>query len=159
MANYTVNTTADFPGQASVGDTAFVTVAGLNYKYDGQGWFPLPTSPGTAIGYATGAGGAVTQSTTKATSVTINKPCGSITLVNSALAAGAIVGFNVSNSLVVATDVILVQHDSVGTVGAYTVIGNSASAGSFRVTVRNNTASNLSEAIILRFAVIKAVVS
>lgn len=111
------------------------------------------------IGYATGAGGAVTQATSKSTGVTLNKICGTITLHNAALAAAAIVTFTVTNSTVAATDVPYVTHDTVGTIAGYTVIGNTSAAGSFKVSVRNNTAGSLSEAIVLRFAVIKAVVN
>ena len=76
-----------------------------------------------------------------------------------ALAAATIVTFTVTNSSVAATDVIAVQHDTVGAIGGYTVMANTSAAGSFRISVRNNTAGSLSEAIVLRFAVIKAVVA
>ena len=113
---------------------------------------------GTAgIGYAAGAGGAVAQATDKSTGVTLNKLCGTITMHGAALAAGAIVSFVATNSEVAATDVIIIQHDTVGEIGGYTVMSNTSAAGSFRVSVRNNTAGSLSEAIVLRFAVIKAV--
>jgi hypothetical protein len=118
------------------------------------------TSSGTAgIGYATGAGGAVTQATSKSTGVTLNKICGTITMNNAALAAATIVTFTVTNSTVAATDVIYVQHDNTGTTGAYTISANTSAAGSFKISVRNNTAGSLSEAIVLRYVVIKAVVN
>lgn len=116
------------------------------------------TSNGTAgIGYATGAGGTVTQATSKSTGVTLNKLCGTITMNGAALAAATIVSFTVTNSTVAATDVIHAQHDTIGTIGGYTVMPNTSAAGSFRLTIRNNTAGSLSEAIVIRFAVIKAV--
>ncbi len=116
------------------------------------------TSSGTAgIGYATGAGGTVSQLTSKATGVQIDKRCGTITTHNAALAAATIVTFTVSNSTAGATDVVCIQHDSGGTVGAYTVMPNTSAAGSFKITLRNNTAGSLSDAIVLRFAVLKAV--
>jgi hypothetical protein len=55
---------------------------------------------------------------------------------------------------VAATDLVHVQHQSGGTIGAYS-INASAAAGSFTVQVRNNTAGALLEAIVIRFAVIK----
>lgn len=111
------------------------------------------------IGYTTGAGGAVTQSTSKSTGVTLNKACGTITMNNEALAAGATVQFTVTDDKVAATDVICVNHTSGGTLGAYLITPNSPAAGSFKINVTNISASSLSEAIVLRFAVIKAVVS
>lgn len=111
------------------------------------------------IGYDTGAGGTVTQVTSKANGVTIHKVCGTITLHNAALAADTAVTFTVTNSSVAATDVIVVQHDSGGTIGAYTVTPNTPAAGSFKITVRNVTAGSLSEAIVIRFVVLKAVTS
>lgn len=141
----------------TVGDDLTVTDAITAVSLTTTG---LIKSSGTAgIGYATGAGGAVTQETDKTTTVVLNKTCGTITLNNAQLNAATIVSFTVTNSTVAATDVIAIQHDSAGTLGAYTVVANSPGAGSFQVTVRNNTGGNLSEAIVLRFAVIKAVAS
>ncbi len=112
-----------------------------------------------AIGYSAGAGGAVTQATNKSTGVTLNKLCGTITMNGAALAAAAIVTFTVTNSTVAATDVIHAQHDTVGAIGGYTIMPNTSAAGSFKISVRNNTAGSLSEAIVIRFAVIKAAVT
>jgi hypothetical protein len=118
------------------------------------------TSSGTGgIGYSTGAGGTVAQVGLKTAAVTINRPCGTITMaVGPALAGGGIVSFTVNNSTVAATDVIVTQHTSGGTIGSYTITANTPLAGSFRITVRNNTGGVLSEAIVIRFAVIKAVI-
>ena len=110
-----------------------------------------------AIGYASGVGGTVVQATNKSTGVTLNKLCGTITMNGAALAAATIVSFTVTNSTVAATDVVHIQHDTVGAIGGYTVMPNTSAAGSFRVSVRDNTAGSLSEAIVLRFAVVKAV--
>jgi hypothetical protein len=67
----------------------------------------ITSSSATAgIGYATGAGGAVTQLTSKSTAPpAINKLCGQITMNNAALAAGAKVSFAVSNTSCAATDI------------------------------------------------------
>jgi len=116
------------------------------------------TSSGTAgIGYATGAGGTITQATSKSTGVTLNKLCGTITMNGAALAAATIITFTVTNTLVAATDSVCIQHDSVGTIGGYTIMPNTMAEGSFKISVRNNTAASLSQAIVLRFAIIKAV--
>jgi hypothetical protein len=113
----------------------------------------------TPVGYSAGAGGTVTQITSKATGVTLDKLCGTITLHNAELAAAAIVSFAVTDAQVTATDVVAIQHDSGGTVGKYLVSANTMAAGSFGVTVTNISAGNLSEAIVLRFAVIRAVIA
>lgn len=109
-------------------------------------------------GYDTGAGGTVTQGagSGKATAVTLNKQCGSITMDGAALAANTTVSFTFTNSSIEAGDVLILNHISGGTAGAYTLNAQSA-AGSASVNVRNVTAGSLSEAIVIRFAVIKAV--
>lgn len=117
------------------------------------------TSSGGGMGYSAGAGGTISQSTSKSTGVTLNKFCGTITMNAAALAAATIVTFTVTNSQMAATDVVICQHDSGGTTGAYTISPNTSAAGSFKVSVRNNTAGSLSEAIVIRFAIIKAVVA
>lgn len=109
-----------------------------------------------AFGYGTGAGGTVTQATSKATGVTLNRPTGQITMNNAALNADTTVSFTLTNSQIAATDLVLVQHVSGGTLGSYTCTATAA-AGSATVYVRNVTAGNLSEAIVLQFAVVKAV--
>lgn len=111
-----------------------------------------------SLGFATGAGGTATQSTDKSTAVEINKSTGEITMNNAALNAATIVSFTLTNSTIVAADQVVVQHISGGTVGAYTVTA-AASSGAATIYVRNNTAGNLSEALVLKFSVIKAVTS
>jgi hypothetical protein len=113
----------------------------------------------TPVGYSAGAGGTVTQITNKSTGVTLDKMCGTITLHNAELAAAAIVSFTVTNAQVAATDLVLIQHDSVATLGKYLVSANTMAAGSFNVTVTNISAGNLSEAIVLRFAIVRAVIT
>jgi hypothetical protein len=109
------------------------------------------------LGYSTGAGGAVTQATSKATAVTLNKPTGQITLNNAALAANTSVTFIVNNNLVVATDTIIIHRVSGGTAGAYNIWVDSVATGTFSVYVRNITPGALSEAPVLNFSIIKAV--
>lgn len=106
-------------------------------------------------GYITGEGGTVTQATSKATGVTLNKRCGQITLNAAALAASTTVSFTLTNSTIAATDLLVLNHVSVGTAGAYT-LNAQAAAGSASINVRNVTAGSLSEAIVIGFAVIKA---
>ena len=76
------------------------------------------SSPTAGIGYATGAGGTVTQITSKATGVTLNTVCGTITMNGAALAADTTVSFVLTNSAIAANDVVVIVHDSIGTLGA-----------------------------------------
>ena len=108
------------------------------------------------IGYGTGAGGTVTQLTDKATTVILNTATGNITMNAAALAGDTTVSFTLTNSAIAATDLLLIWHVSAGTVGSYTVTATPA-AGSASIVVRNVTAGSLSEAIVLKFAVFKAV--
>lgn len=106
-------------------------------------------------GYTTGAGGTVVQATSKSTAVTLNKPCGKITTHAENLAAGAVVGFTVNNSLVTADDVIvLTPKDGNGYKYRFSVY--SVNNGSFVIAVKNDTAGDLAEALPLNFAVIAA---
>lgn len=111
-----------------------------------------------AIGYGagTGAGGAVTQATSKGTAVTINKPTGQITMNNAALAANTSTGFTVNNSTVEPNDTILLTIAGGGTVISYNVWAQAGQNGAFTIYIRNITAGSLSEAIVINFAVIKA---
>lgn len=101
-----------------------------------------------------GAGGVVTQITSKATGVTLNTATGDITLNAASLAAATVVSFTLTNSFIAASDCIFLQHQSVGTFGSYT-INAAAAAGSASISIRNNTAGALAEAIVIRFAVVK----
>lgn len=111
----------------------------------------------SGVGYASGAGGAVTQATDKSTGVTLNKVTGQITTNNAALNAGAEVGFTVTNSTVAATDAILLNVASGATANSYQMAVDAVAAGSFRISLTNVSAGNLSEAIVINFAVIKGV--
>ena len=114
------------------------------------------TSATSGVGYATGAGGTVTQATSKSTGVTLNTVCGQITMNAAALAADTAVSFTLTNSAIAAGDRSIANHVSGGTFGAYMIDARSA-AGSATVVVRNLTAGSLSEAVVIGFAVIKGV--
>ena len=108
------------------------------------------------FGYGTGAGGTVTQATSKSTGVTLNTRCGDITMNAAALAANDVVSFTLTNSQIAATDTLIINHCGAGTLGAY-YFGSRCAAGSATISVRNLTAGSLSEALVLRFALIKTV--
>jgi len=109
-------------------------------------------------GYITGEGGAVTQATSKSTGVTLNTKCGQVTMNAAALAADTTVSFTLTNSTIAATDVLVLNHVSGGTAGSY-LLNAQAAAGSASINVRNITGGSLSEAIVIGFAVIKAVIA
>jgi hypothetical protein len=109
-------------------------------------------------GYVVGEGGTVTQATSKSTGVTLSKKCGQITMNAAALAADTTVTFTLTNTEVVATDIIILNHVSGGTAGSY-LLNAQAGSGSASINVRNITSGSLSEAIVIGFAIIKAVVS
>lgn len=111
-----------------------------------------------SIGYGTGAGGTVSQSTSKSTGVTLNKSSGQITLNNAALAADTTVSFTLTNSAIAAVDVLVMNHISGGTAGSY-VLNAQCAAGSASINVRNITAGSLSEAIVIQFVLIKGATS
>ena len=106
------------------------------------------------MGYTTGAGGTVTQLTSRTTAVTINKMCGSIRL---ALGVGSSTfqTFRVSNSLVKETDVVVVSQKS-GT-DIYQVIVTKINEGEFRISCA--TTGITLESPVINFAIIKAVTS
>ena len=107
-------------------------------------------------GYATGSGGAVVQSSSKATGVTLNKSNGQITMDAASLSAATVVSFTLTNSVIEAGDIIVMNHISGGTLGAY-IFNASTAAGSASINVSNWTSGALAEAIVIRFAVIKVV--
>ena len=111
-------------------------------------------STGTAgVGYGTGAGGAVTQGSSRTTGVTINKTSGAITLFSAAGSATAAT-FTVTNSTVAATDVIILNQKS-GT-DLYDLKVTAVSTGSFNITF-NTTGGTTTEQPVFNFAVVKAV--
>ena len=114
-----------------------------------------PRSATSALGYATGAGGTVTQATSKSTGVTLNKLSGRITTHNAALAAGAEVTFVVTNNTVAATDVPVLALQSGGPAGSYDAVVSAVGAGSFSVTLTNLSAGSLSQAVAINFVVLK----
>lgn len=116
------------------------------------------SSASAGIGYATGAGGVVTQGASKSTTAVLNAICGTVTMNAAALAAGAIVTFQLTNNTVVATDNVIINHSATGTFGAY-LLNARCLAGAISISIRNTTAGSLSEAIQLRFTVIKTVTS
>ena len=106
-------------------------------------------------GYAQG-GGSVIQATSKSTGVTLNTPCGQLTMNGEALAASTAVAFTLTNSQIAPQDVVAVSIKSGATAGAYTVSTLDIASGSVKIVLRNLTAGSLSEAVVLNFVIIKS---
>ena len=105
------------------------------------------------LGYTAEGQGTATQATSKSTAVTLNKPAGQITMNNASLGATTNVTFTLNNSYISANDVIVLNVNG-GTTAAYNVYTSVLGAGSASITLRNITASPLSEAVVLNFALI-----
>jgi len=109
------------------------------------------------IGYATAAQGAVTQGSSKSTGVTLNKSAGQITMNGASLNTLTNVTFTLTNNLITAKDVIIINVASANaTAGAYNAWISSMLAGSCTITLRNITAGTLSEAVVINYAIIHA---
>lgn len=104
---------------------------------------------GALIGYSSGAGGTVTQLTSKATGVTLSTGVGNIVTAADALNAGATVTFTVTNTLLSSNDIVVVHRKSGGTAASYNVWVDSLTSGSYVIAIRNISGSNLSEALTL----------
>ena len=113
----------------------------------------LATGSTAVIGYGTGAGGAVTQTISRTTGVTLDKAAGAITLV-SAAGSAAWQSFTVTNNTVVATDTVVVNQKS-GT-DLYMIHVTAVGAGSFRITFAT-TGGTTTEQPVFNYAVVKSV--
>ena len=108
------------------------------------------------LGYGTGAGGTVTQATSKSTAVTLNKPTGNITMNNAALAASAAVVFTLNNSLITASDMVILTAVNFS---AYRISVQNLGTGAVNIEVINKSGGSLSEAVVINFAIIKGATS
>ena len=106
-----------------------------------------------ALGYGTGAGGAVTQATSRSTGVTLNKQSGSITLVTAA-GTTAWTTFVVTNSTVVATDTVSLSVRSA--TNTYITAVTNIGAGTFTIAFQT-TGGVASDTPIINFNVFKGV--
>lgn len=118
----------------------------------------LSSSATGGIGYTTGAGGTVTQITSKATAVNLATLCGQITTHDASLAADTAVSFTIDAAACAVNDLPIIEHFSGGTQGAY-CISLRGGAGTASVTIRNLTAGALAEALVLKFAFLKSAVA
>lgn len=156
-ASFAFGTSASSGGPTGTG-TAILDGT-VTWKYQSTAFVSTPTylypraSPTTGIGYVSGAGGTVTQLTSRTTGVTINNVCGQITLV-SAAGTATWQSFTVTNSAVAATDVIRVVQAS-GT-DKNMIHVTAVGSGTFEITFAT-TGGTTTEQPVFNFAVIKAV--
>ena len=127
---------------------AKIVTAGANNTFlarstSGVGNYEAVDTTTTGLGFYTGAGGTVLQ----------GSGSGKATAFTHATVVSAVW----TNSKIAATDVVIINHKSGGTVGAYT-FNVSCGAGTATLYIRNNqTSGTLSEALVLSFVVIKGV--
>jgi hypothetical protein len=153
---------ADINASAAIADTKLATISTAGKVSGTAITSGNITTSGTvltsnALGYTTGAGGTVTQLTSKATAVTLDKITGQITTHDAALAAAAEVTFTVNNSTVAATDTVIVNLASGGTSNTYIAGVRAVDAGSFSIMIGNMSTTSRSEALVLNYTVIKGV--
>ena len=114
----------------------------------------LVVSPTGGIGYGTGAGGTVTQLTSKSTGVTLSKPTGVIIMNNAALAANASVYFVLTNGFISMYDIVYTSViDDFG--GIHELQAVHTYNGYCVIQVKNATLASRSEALRITFAIIK----
>jgi len=131
---------------ATINSAGFSTTAGIT------------SSSGTlGIGYTPGAGGTITQATSKSTGVTLNKMTGQITANGASLAANTAVSFVLTDSSIAATDMVHVWMVSGGSLNSYHFDVVAVGSGSCTIQIHNFSGGALVETLVLGFAVIKAV--
>ncbi len=139
-AGFSVGSSTD-PGAGAISATASIKSSGAT-----QG-----------IGYATGAGGTVTQITSRNTGVTLSKVSGDVVLlsgINAAVSAATANTVIVTNTTVAATDTIVMNQKS-GT-DKYLIFVTNVSAGAFSITFFT-TGGTTNESPVFHFNVIKGV--
>lgn len=115
----------------------------------------VTSSSATAgVGYATGAGGVVTQLTSRTTGVALNKTCGEITLFAAAGSATA-ASFTVTNTSMIATDNIILNVKS-STTNKYAAMVTAKGTGTFEITFWAISGTT-SDSPVISFSVVKSV--
>lgn len=112
------------------------------------------SSPTAGIGYATGAGGTVTQGSSRTTTVVLNTICGNIVLFSAAGSATPF-SFTMTNSAIAVGDVVVISQKS-GTDKYTTQVVTATGAGSCQITLANASGTT-TEQPVFNFVVIKAV--
>jgi hypothetical protein len=118
----------------------------------------LANGSASKIGYTGDASGSTIQfGSVKTQSVNLNKPTGSIFLNNGSIPANASIAFILNNSVIQEGDLILVNHISGGTPGAYNMLARLGSNPfEAEIVIRNITAAALAENIVINFFILRA---
>lgn len=120
----------------------------------------LVAGSSSALGYKTGAGGTVTQTTSITNVVTINTPTGKITCVNNTFTANTTYSFTVQNSVCDVNSVYVVSLDSGSTTSntsAYQIWAVGGGVNAFSIYIR--TFSTVTNTVAINFAIIKGAVA
>ena len=112
------------------------------------------------IGFTTGNGGTVTQTTSRTTGVTLNAPTGQITLVAASISGLDSQEFTLTNSYIAATDIVLVTFASGLTADHYDVTVTATAAGSCKISIHNvNNSATPTDTPVINFAVFKGAIT
>lgn len=161
FGHYAADTAAVTAGKTAYGFYSLVnTASGGGTAY---GFFAAGTAPNvfhnigvtSTLGYTTGGGGVVTQGTSRATAVTLNKASGQITMFTAAGSA-TWATFQVNNSLVAATDTVLLSVN--GATNSYVMTVSSIAAGAF-IILFSSVSGTASDTPKINFTVIKGAIS
>lgn len=123
-------------------DTASTPSANLTYSE------PVPTE----VGYGTGDGSSVTQTTSRSTAVTINTLTGQITTTANSMASGSTATFTVNNSQITAHDVVVVNASGSSDFKAERLY---VQTGSFAVQITNISGGTATTAAVINFVVLR----
>lgn len=161
IGNIGVTGTANITGNANVGNLGTTTgiftanVTAGNLFSTGA----ITSNSATAgVGYSAGAGGTATQNNSKSDPVTLNKITGEITMDSAQLGGDSTVSFTLNNSTIANTDVMIINQVSTANAGEYS-FNSICNSGNAVISVHNLTNTNRSDAIVLRYVVIKGATS
>lgn len=137
------------PSGAAGGAVTFVDALSVNSS--GQ----VTINSGLPFGYGVGSGGTASQTTSKSEAVVLNKPNGQITMAATMINAGALVAFQCNNSLTSVND--LCNVNIVGGSAYYEAYNCWARCGASGIVVyvRNISAANLGENLVISFELSK----
>lgn len=114
----------------------------------------------TQLGYGAGAGGTVTQLTSRTTGVTLNKPSGAITLFPGSMASNGAAEFTLTNSFIEATDILILNFKSGVTATDYFLQVTAVATGSCKIVMKHTgSGASPADTPVISFAIIKGVVT
>ena len=139
-----------------MGNTKPIGVAYLDQDIDGADTINANVIYATdQLGYTNGSYGTVTQQNNKATGVTINNTCGTITTANAQMAPNAKVAFVVTNNKVSALDTVIVNIASGATATfAYLIAVVTVTDGAFTINLDNVSSNAYSDILKINFAIL-----